>query len=62
LKDLKYILNNLKDKYNNPNILLTGDFNEKLLKKNLNYEAKKILKLMENNKLIRINGDEVTRK
>jgi hypothetical protein len=59
---LKYILNNLKDKYNNPNILLTGDFNEKLLKKNLNYEAKKILKLMENNKLIRINGDEVTRK
>lgn len=62
MKDLKYILNNLKDKYNNPNILLTGDFNEKLLKKNLNYEAKKILKLMENNKLIRINGDEVTRK
>jgi hypothetical protein len=62
LKDLKYILNNLKDKYNNPNILLTGDFNEKLLKKNLNYEAKKILKLMENNKLIRINGDEATRK
>ena len=59
---MKYILNNLKDKYNNPNILLTGDFNEKLLKKNLNYEAKKILKLMENNKLIRINGDEVTRK
>jgi hypothetical protein len=59
---LKYILNNLKDKYNNPNILLTGDFNEKLLKKNLNYEAKKILKLMENNKLIRINGDEATRK
>ena len=62
MKDLKYILNNLKDKYNNPNILLTGDFNEKLLKKNLNYEAKKILKLMENNKLIRINGDEATRK
>ncbi len=59
---MKYILNNLKDKYNNPNILLTGDFNEKLLKKNLNYEAKKILKLMENNKLIRINGDEATRK
>ena len=59
---MKYILNNLKDKYNNPNILLTGDFNENLLKKNLNYEAKKILKLMENNKLLRINGDEVTRK
>jgi hypothetical protein len=57
-----YILNNLKDKYNNPNILLTDDFNEKLLKKNLNYEEKKIFKLMENNKLIRINGDEVTRK
>jgi hypothetical protein len=38
-----------------PNIIILGDFNEKLLEKILNYEAKKFIKLMENNNLIRIN-------
>jgi hypothetical protein len=57
---LKYILNNLKDKFNNPKIFLIGDFNEKLLKNNLNYdEANKFLKLLENNKLIRIYDNRI---